>query len=67
MKKYRLIKELFPIGTVLECDPQLEKSTKYGPLYEVVVGIHKDYTITLLIDSETVENNPDYFELIENE
>jgi len=54
---------LFPLGTVLQ--DGLMKHESSGPLYEVTVGIHKDHTVSLYVHKDTVEENPKYFEKVE--
>jgi len=66
MKRYKLIKELLPVGTLVE-DPAPYKTEYCMPHYEVLIGIGKDHTASFIVDAEAVENNPDYFEELPEE
>lgn len=61
MKRYKLIKNLLPVGTIIKKEaPSITE--RYGPHYEVLIPVGKDYTASLTIDAEAVEQNLDYFE-----
>ena len=41
------------------------KSTiHYVPVYECLIDINKDWTLTLIVDQDAIEKNSDYFEEI---
>jgi hypothetical protein len=61
MERYKLVRDLVPVGTVLE-NSASQKTERFVPHYEVVVGIGADYTANFIVDAEAVESNPDYFE-----
>lgn len=67
-KKFRLKKDLFPVGTVIE-NHGMTKHQMFGspvdPICEVTVGISKDHTVNLFIGLETILAHPDYFEEIQ--
>jgi hypothetical protein len=63
VKKYRLIKELLPVGTLLDA-PAPTKTERRTVCYEVLIAIGKDYTASFVVDAEAVENNPEFFKEI---
>ena len=63
IKRFRLIKDLLPIGEEFE-KSNLNNIHWYDPVYECIVGIGKDYATSIVLPNDMVENNPDYFEEI---
>ena len=42
----------------------LSNSEFYTPMYECLVNINKDWTLTIIVSEDAIKNNPDYFEKI---
>ena len=63
MKKVRLVKPLLGKGTVFH-EAAEASCTAYGPMYSVSVEFGDDYYEEIFISAETVENNPEFFEVL---
>lgn len=68
IKKYQATQKLLD---AISSEPfersKVSAKNYYGEWYEVLIGIGKNYSISIMVDEETIENNPDYFKEITNE
>lgn len=63
--KYKAAQKLLDaIGKGTFENYDLKQSRFYVPMYECLVDINKNWTLTILIDEDAIKNNPDYFEEI---
>lgn len=61
--KYRATQKL--IDAIKESSFEQTNLTRrefYTPVYECLIDINKDWTLTISVDEDTVKSNPDYFE-----
>lgn len=63
MSRYRLLQPLAPEGTILDAPgPNIQRS--YGRTAEVVVELDRNHTVNIVVDLQTIEECPQWFEEI---